>query len=73
MSPEAKRRNPPPSGDHVTPRRKISAKLSQFVAMDRAAEAEGLTWAQWALSILLAKIKYQQSSADRARVQKARR
>lgn len=67
-----KRNRPQPSGRHVTPRRKISATLEQFVAMDRVAVTKGLTWGQWALAILLAKVKHKQTASERARVQKAR-
>lgn len=59
---ERKRRTPSPSGRHVTPRRKISATLQQFVAMDRYIENDadlaGVSWGQWALGVLLAKVKY---------------
>lgn len=65
------------SGHHVAKRRKISATLEQFVSMDRYIEGDpelrGLSWAQWALSILLAKIKSKQTAPERARVQRARR
>lgn len=47
-------------------RRLLSAEAEAFVAMDDKAAAEGMTWNQWALGILLAKIDY------RRKVEKAR-
>ena len=45
------------SGLHAGERRKITATAEQFQAMDAQAEREGgMSWAQWALAILLAKI-----------------
>lgn len=58
MATETKTKKKRPSYRHKNPRRLMTATLEQFVAMDRAAKAEGLTWNQFALAVLLAKIKY---------------
>ena len=44
------------SGQHVNPRRVLTIPNALVDAMDRAAKREGRTWAQWALSALVAKL-----------------
>lgn len=41
-----------PSGQHVTPRRRIPAPPKQAKLWDRAAELSGCSWPEWALSAL---------------------
>ncbi len=66
MATPTRKRPPIKRGKHKNPRRLMTATLEQFVAMDDAATVQGMTWTQWALAILLAKIDFKR------RVEKAR-
>ncbi len=63
------------SGTHTGLRRQLTQPLEEYDSQDRVAQAEGLSWAQWAraqLQLAVAKAESRESSAKTSQLRVTR-